>query len=208
MNNGSFVYHKLGNAQKQVILYLAKKGPCLIYDIASELSKDYGGTWRIVEKLEDLQIIAKIGTSKAGKNTYPTYWLTSRGIIHALEENANPDRILEIAKGISYKQDCYSKNITNQIEGIGFLCQASKLLGPQIIRAFGQAVLVEMNKKGKIELANPYEIRTIAFPTVVKKGAEIFELYDYLKKHPLSENFSIPSIKQLCDEINKYLKAE
>jgi len=181
-------------------------------EISVSLQKDYSYTWNTIRKLRDNGIIAKVDTRIDHGKEIDVYWLTSRGIIHALESGADPDLLLKNAEEISKKEYDYvakkkigeAINIKNQIEGIGFLCFASKLLGHQFISSLGHAVLEEVNKKGKVDVSSIYEIRTLPFPTVVKKGTELSELFKYLKEHQVIQGLRVSDLKQLYDSLKGF----
>ena len=67
--------------------------PAYNIGIAEALKKDYGSTWKMIANLQKKGITGIIDEKEYRGNVYSTYWLTSRGITHALEENADPDKL-------------------------------------------------------------------------------------------------------------------
>lgn len=190
------IYLMLGKTQKRIIIHLAEKGPSNIKRIAVNLGLEYAYTHTTIKSLCKQKILGTV----FGVTAFTQYWLMPRGVIHVLEYNVNPDDLLLKIKNVIKKnaKGESPESLRILLMPLQNLCAYSKYLGAPAIKAIGEAVMAELDDKGEWKY-DPFKIRTIPLPTVIKKDADIRELYNYLIK----AGIPFPDLK----ELEKFVKA-
>jgi len=102
--------HILPLLQRDMILYLAKEGSHTKNAIASGVSRSYQPTWTAFKSLEKKSLIKETDVKTWRGREYQQFWLTDNGVLIALAEGADPDRLLELTRKIYPKNQrlaCY-----------------------------------------------------------------------------------------------------
>jgi DNA-binding MarR family transcriptional regulator len=88
----------LPSLQHAIVLHLAKNEPQTINQTAKALSKDYSATHTSFKSLVSKKLIMKTGARRYREQEFECYWLTDEGMIKALIEGANADKLLQQTK--------------------------------------------------------------------------------------------------------------
>jgi DNA-binding Lrp family transcriptional regulator len=90
----------LPSLQKRIVLHLAEKGPQTINETSKGVSNsnNYRSTWTSFKTLEKKGLIIKFGVKSYRNNMYPRFWLSDGGIVTAMIEGVNSDKLLEKTK--------------------------------------------------------------------------------------------------------------
>ena len=102
--------HILPPLQRDILLYLAEDGSQTKNAIAKGVSRSYKPTWTAVNRRKEKERIIETDVHTWRGKEYSQFWLTDNGLLTALAEGAAPDRLLELTKLISPKNQtlaCY-----------------------------------------------------------------------------------------------------
>ena len=86
------------SVERLIILNLAENEPQTKRKTSKEISKYYKSTWDAFTRLEEKKLIKQVGTITYNNVEYHGYWLTEQGIVMALMEGVNPQRLLKRTK--------------------------------------------------------------------------------------------------------------
>ncbi len=81
--------------QKRIVLYLAKSGAQTINETKSGIKGHYKSSWIAFNALKAKGVIKETEKKNYNMREYPRYWLTQAGVIVALVEGANAQKLLE-----------------------------------------------------------------------------------------------------------------
>ncbi|MDG6223511.1 MAG: hypothetical protein QCH99_09665 [Candidatus Bathyarchaeota archaeon] len=98
MSKPHFKSDNLPSLQRLIVLNFAESEPQTVNETVKAISKSYKATWNAFNSLEKKSLIEKIDVKHYRGREYPRFWLTAEGIVMALMEGANFDRLLEQAK--------------------------------------------------------------------------------------------------------------
>ena len=91
--------NNLPSLQKTIVLHLAETEPKTMNETAKAISKQYRPTWTAFKSLAKKNLITETRLRKFyRRQKYPRYWLTDKGMVMALMESANPDKLLKQTK--------------------------------------------------------------------------------------------------------------
>jgi hypothetical protein len=85
--------NSLHRLQKMILLFLAENEPQTANETALKLDKDYKPTSTAFKSLQKKKLIAKTGIKDYRNRKYSKFWLTDQGIIMALLEGANHEKL-------------------------------------------------------------------------------------------------------------------
>lgn len=181
--------------QRCIILYLAQTEPQTINKTAKEISKDYKSSWVAFQKLEKKNLITKVGKKYHKRSGYPCFWLTETGILHALDEGANPEHLLNQTITI------YPQNTNLQ-----FFIETVPIFGKEIADMFSSDILGNPEKveTNLIQLLSAYLMDSINHPLTMQNAQEqITKLRTLLKKYPKLSQHLPNELKQYAEELKK-----
>jgi hypothetical protein len=98
MSNAKMKSDNLHPLQKLIILNLAENEPETINELTQAISKSYKPTHTAFKSLVRKKLIIKTGAKSYRGQQFPRYWLTDEGMIMALLEGANAERLLQKTK--------------------------------------------------------------------------------------------------------------
>lgn len=119
--------HRLGEFQITLLKNIAENEPTTINRIKEALDKDYKQVFSAHEKLQNMGYIHEVDSVDYRGRVFPIYWLTELGILKALTEGANPDRIKDVAYQVYPDKE--------NIEWIAEACGYTKFLGADLAKA-------------------------------------------------------------------------
>jgi hypothetical protein len=100
MSNAKMKSDNLHPLQKLIILNLAENEPETINELTQAISKSYKPTHTAFKSLVRKKLITKTGAKSYRGQHFPRYWLTDEGMIMALMEGANADKLLQLTKNL------------------------------------------------------------------------------------------------------------
>lgn len=177
--------------QKIIVLHLAENEPQTINQTVVAISKSYKPTWIAFNSLEKKNLITKTGTKSYRGRDYPRHWLTDEGMIMALMEGANADRLLEQTK-ILYPD---SKIIHSFLEITPFI-------HPQVMR-LTYSTVKEKGKLGFAEVATLYISQAaigMDFETAKKFALTLKKYPEEYSKLRMAVQLMIAQLNQLITE--------
>ena len=141
------------------------------------------------QKLRKKKLIKKTSIKKHAGREYPSYWLTDEGIIMALMEDANPNKLLKQAKTI------YPEN-----KNVHWFLEIAPLFDPQVIK------MAHSSLKGKDKL----EVREIitlylSQPSVAMDFKTAKKLTAILKKYPDEYSVLKNAVKEMIDQLSQLI---
>lgn len=92
--------YRLHKLQKMILLYLAENEPQTANETSLKLKKSYKPTSTAFKTLKKRNLIAETEIKNYRNREYSEYWLTDQGIILALLEGANQEKLSEHAKNV------------------------------------------------------------------------------------------------------------
>lgn len=155
--------NNLGTLQKKIILLLAENGPLTKNEASNRLKASYKPLWLAFDSLRKKNLIKEVGEKEYRGNKFPTYWLNDGGLILALINGANSDRLLE------HYRILYGEN-----EHLELLIEMSKAVGQKCMRDI--YIMFKASNNNKLALrAIPLNPETsVAFIKVLRKHPSIF----------------------------------
>jgi hypothetical protein len=181
--------------QKCIILYLARTRPQTVNETAKGTSKDYKSSWVAFQKLEKKSLVKKVDKKYYLGNEYPYFWLTEIGILHALNEGANPEHLLN-----------QTLKIYPQNRNLQFFIETVPIFGKGIANEFGNDILgnPEEVETRLIQLLSTYLMSdTIDTPKMQDAQEQITKFRTSLKKYPELYRRLPNELKQYAEELKK-----
>ena len=133
----------LPSLQKAIVTYMADNEPKTIRQISKGLSKDYSATYTSFKSLEKKKLVSKTTVKRYREQDFDCYWLTDEGMIMALMEGADADKLL-----------AQTKTLNPDAEITHCFLQVIPLFDPVIIRTAYSYV----KGKGTLEFAEVAQI--------------------------------------------------
>lgn len=190
MSNHKTKSDSLPSLQKLIVLHLAKSESQTINETVTALSKSYKPTWIAFNSLENKGLIVKTDQKQYRGRKYDRYWLTDEGMITAIMEGCNTNKLLEQAKGVYPSAEiahCF--------------LEIMPVLDPEVKRIFFSSI----KGKGKIGLL---DLATLSLSQASIPDVETVKRFTQtLKKYPNQYQqlrqavlLMIEQLKQLIDE--------
>lgn len=154
--------------QRLIILHLAKSEPQTINQTTSEIAKSYKPTHTAFKSLEKKKLIGTAYSKPYRGQEYKCYWLTDIGMIMALMEGANSEKLLAQAKKV-YPED---KNIHVFLE-------IAPSFHPEVVKMAYSSV----KGKGKIGVAEVI-LLFLSQPAIAMDAEPANKVTAVLKKYP------------------------
>ncbi len=157
----------LPSLQKAIVAYMAENEPKTIRQISIALSKDYSATHTAFKSLEKKKLVAKTTVKRYREQDFDCSWLTDEGMILAMIDGADVNRLLEL-----------TKIIYPDVEVAHIFLEVIQLLGVDTLRVtYGYA-----KGKGKLEFAEVLQITLAGALSAVeidtgKKVAKVLKKY-------------------------------
>lgn len=181
--------------QKGIILYLARTKPQTINETAKGISKDYKSSWIAFQKLEKKKLVKKVDKKFYLRNEYPCFWLTEMGILHALDECADPEHLLN-----------QTLTIYPQNRNLQFFIETVPIFGKEVADIFGSDILgnPEEVEKNLVRLLFTCLMNTINDAPKTQNAQEpITKLRVLLKKYPELHQRLPSELKKYAKELKK-----
>jgi hypothetical protein len=176
--------------QKLIILHMAKTKPQTMNRIAKEISKEYKSTWTAFKSLERKKLIDAQGTKPNSKTEYKCYWLTGEGMIMALLENANSEKLLEQTKVL------YPDNTVYHC----FL-EMMPFIHPEITRMAYSSV----KGKGKLGFSELSKLCLAQAASILIDAETAKNLTAILKKYPEEYSKLKTAVKSMIDQLSQLI---
>ena len=179
----------LPSLQKLIVLHLARNKPQTMNETAKTISKHYKPTWIAFKSLERKQLIKKTAIKSHAGREYPSYWLTDEGIIMALMEGANPDKLLKQTKIV------YPNAKTTHC----FL-ETAPLINPEIVKMAYSSIKGKGNL-GFREVATLF-VSQAAIAMDIKAGKKLTAV---LKKYPDEYRILKTAIQEMINRLSQLI---
>jgi len=178
--------HILPPLQRDIVLYLATEGSQTKNAIATGVSRSYKPTWTAFNSLTEKKLIKETDMKTWRGRDYPQFWLTDNGVLIALAEGANPDRLLEMTKQI------YPKN-----PRLACYLEVLSKMSLHIIKTAYSA----LEAKGKLE---PTDVINILLTETAKSSDQLQkEVIDTLKAYPKEYDLFKKRMDQIWERLDK-----
>ena len=178
--------HILPPLQRDMLLYLAKEGSQTKNKIALGVSRSYKPTWTAFNSLKEKKLIKETDVKTWRGREYPQFWLTDNGVLIALAEGANPDRLLELTKQI------YPKNQT-----LACYLEVLSKMSLHIIKIAYSA----LESKGKLE---PTDVINIILTETAKTSDQLQkEVINTLKAYPKEYDLFKKRMDKILESLDK-----
>jgi hypothetical protein len=179
----------LPSLQKLIVLHLAENEPQTINQTVKALSKFYKATWIAFNSLEKKKLIRKTDVKEYRGREYDRFWLTDEGMIMALMEGANADKLLE-----------QTRIIFPDAEITQCFLEIMPLFDPEVVK------MAYSNVKGKGTLG-PIEVVTLilsgaAMPMEIDTGKKIASI---LKKYPVQYALLKNAVELMIEQLKQLI---
>jgi hypothetical protein len=176
--------------EKLIIISMAEGKPQDKREMSKAIHKQYKSTWDALKRLEEKKLIKQAGTKPYNNIEYPRYWLTDEGIIRALMEGANPNKLLKQA------EKTYPEN-----KSIHCFLEIAPSFDPQVIRITYSSV------KGKGKLGFREIIMLfLSQPSIAMDNETAKKLATTLKKYPAEYSILKNAVQKMINELNQLMK--
>jgi hypothetical protein len=176
--------------QKLIVLYFAKNEPKTINETVQALGKSYKPTWIAFNSLEEKKLIVKTGAKDYRGQKYPRFWLTDEGMILALMDGADANKLL-----------AETKLLYPNAEVAHIFLEIIPLFDPEVLKmTYGYA-----KGKGKLEFA---EVAQITLSGALS-GMEIEtgkKVANVLKKHPTHYAALKMVVQEMINTLNQLIQ--
>jgi hypothetical protein len=177
------------SVEKLIILNLAENEPQTKRKTAKAISKYYKSTWDAFKSLEEKKLIKKATTITYNRNEYSGYWLTDEGILMALMEGANPQKMLKQTMSL------YPKAKATH----AFLEIASSF-HPEIVKK----VCSSVKGKGKIGLAEVILLH-LTQPAIAMDAEPAKKITAVLRKYPDEYSKLKTAVQEMINRLNQLI---
>ena len=178
--------HILPPLQRDIILYLAKEGSQTKNKIALGVSRSYKPTWTAFKSLKGKKLTKETDVKTYRGREYPQFWLTDNGVLIALAEGANPNRLLELTRQI------YPKNQT-----LACYLEVLSKMSLHVIKIAYSA----LESKGKLE---PTDVINILLNKTAKISDQLQkEVIDIIKTYPKEYDVFKKRMNQIWESLDK-----
>jgi hypothetical protein len=181
--------NNLPSLQKMIVLHLSENDPQTMHKTAQTISKHYKPTWTAFKSLETKKLIKKTSIKEHAGRKYPSYWLTDEGIIMALMEGANSNKLLKQAKTL------YPEN-----KNVHWFLEIAPLFDPQVIK-MAHSSLKGKDKLGVREIITLY----LSQPSVAMDLKTAKKLTAILKKYPDEYKILKNAVKEMINQLNQLI---
>jgi hypothetical protein len=179
----------LPSLQKQIVLHLAENEPQTINQTVKAISKFYKATWIAFNSLKKKKLIRKTDVKEYRGRKYPRFWLTDEGMIMALMEGANVDKLLE-----------QTRSLFPDAEITHCFLEIMPLFDPEVIK------MAYSNVKGKGKLGTIEVVTLIlsgaAMPMEVETGKEVATI---LKKYPVQYALLKNAVELMIEQLKQLI---
>jgi hypothetical protein len=179
----------LPSLQRLIVLHLAETEPQTINQTVKALSKFYKATWIAFNSLEKKKLIRKTDVKEYRGREYDRFWLTDEGMIMALMEGVNADKLLE-----------QTRIIFPDAEITHCFLEIMPLFDPEVVK------MAYSNVKGKGTLG-PIEVVTLilsgaAMPMEIETGKKIASI---LKKYPVQYALLKNAVELMIEQLKQLI---
>jgi hypothetical protein len=188
MSKENLECNNLHSSQKAIVLQFAETEPMTINQLNKSISKDYKATYTTFKSLRRKKLIAETGSRNYNGQEYPCFWLTDEGMIMALMEGADADKLLQ-----------QTKKIYPTAEVTHCFLEIIPLFDPEIMRmAYSYA-----KGKGKLEFADVAQVVLSGAAAMdIETGKKIAII---LKKYPKYYAALKMVVQQMIDQLNQLI---
>lgn len=173
--------------EKLIVLNLAENKPQTKRETAKAISKQYKSTWNAFKRLEKKKLIKQATTITYNNIEYPRYWLTDEGILIAIMEGANLNKLLEQTKTL------YPEN-----KNAHCFLEIAPLFDPQLMR-MAYSSLKGKDKIGSREII----ILFLSQPSIAMDGETAKKLVTTLQKYPVEYNKLKNAVQEMKNQLNQ-----
>ena len=177
------------SVEKLIVLNLAENEPQTKNKTAKAISKYYKSTWDAFKSLEQKKLIKQAATTTYNKIEYPCYWLTDEGIMMALKEGANPDKLLKQTKILYPKA-----KITH-----AFL-EIAPSFHPEVVKMACSSV----KGKGKIGVAEVI-LLYLSHPAIAMNAEPAKKITAVLKKYPDEYSKLKTAVEEMINRLSQLI---
>jgi hypothetical protein len=180
----------LPSLQKMIVLHLAESEPKTMNETAKAISKQYRPSWTAFRSLTKKNLIRKTSLLKFHRRQkYPRYWLTDEGIVMALTEGANPDKLLKQYK-ILYPD----------AESTHCFLEIASLIHPEVMKIAYSSI------RGKDKLGtNEIIMLYLSEPSIAMDDKTAYEFTAILKKYPNQYNAFKNTAQKMINQLSKLI---
>jgi hypothetical protein len=179
----------LHSLQKSIVLCLAQNEPKTINQIKEAVDKGYRPTHTSIKSLVRKKLITKTGARDYRGQHFPCYWLTDEGMIMALLEGADSNKLL-----------AQTKTLFPDAEVTHCFLEIIPLFDPEIMRmAYGYA-----KGKGKLEFTEVAQVilSGAAASMDMETGRKIALI---LKKYPKYYDALKTVVKEMINQLSQLI---
>ena len=189
MSRASTKSNNLHSLQKLILLYLAENEPTTINGANEKLGKSYKPTHTAFKSLEKKKLIKKIRIWKYREQPFSQYWLTDGGIILAILEGANQEKL-------SYQ----AKQLRPNDKPLEIFLEIARYIDPQIIEMTHSSVI----EKKSLDIMDILNILFLQAPSEMSLE-NLQKLTTALKKYPEEYNQLKVAKEIIINQLNQII---
>ena len=182
--------NNLPSLQKTIVLHLAETEPKTMNETAKAISKQYRPTWTAFKSLAKKNLITETRLRKFyRRQKYPRYWLTDKGMVMALMESANPDKLLK-----------QTKILYPNAENTHFFLEIAPLIHPEVMKIAYSSI------RGRDKLGiNEIIILYLSQPSIAIDDKTANDFIATLKKYPNQYTIFKNTAQKMINQLSKLI---